>query len=76
MKYRGIFLNDEQPVLWNWAKEQFGPGNSVGVAGGDAPFGMEMYEKIFELVLRLKGNYVWPASASQRSSPPKVAELC
>ena len=35
----------------------------MGIAGGDAPFGVDMYRKIFELVLRLKGNYVWPASA-------------
>ncbi len=55
MKYRGFFLNDEQPVLWNWAKDHFKMGDRP-------PFQVEMYEKVFELLLRLKGNYLWPAS--------------
>jgi hypothetical protein len=49
VKYRGIFLNDEAPALSGWAKEKFG--------GLDHRF----YEKVFELILRLKGNYLWPA---------------
>ena len=57
VKYRGFFLNDEHPVLWNWARSQFkiptGP-----------PFVTGMYEKVFELCLRLRGNYMWPASPS------------
>jgi hypothetical protein len=55
VKYRGLFLNDEQPVLWNWAKEHFNMGDKP-------PFQVGMYEKVFELILRLKGNYAWPAS--------------
>lgn len=55
VKYRGFFLNDEQPVLWNWAREQFKMGDKP-------PFQVEMYAKAFELLLRLKGNYMWPAS--------------
>ena len=47
--YRGIFLNDEWPSLGNWAQETFGGFNS------------KFYEKVFELVLRLKGNFMWPA---------------
>jgi hypothetical protein len=49
VKYRGIFLNDEAPALTGWAKEKFGGINS------------KMYEHVFELILRLKGNYMWPA---------------
>ncbi|WP_421871028.1 glycosyl hydrolase 115 family protein [Marinoscillum sp.] len=49
VKYRGIFLNDEAPALRGWAEEQFGG------------FNHEFYEKVFELILRLKGNYLWPA---------------
>lgn len=55
VKYRGFFLNDEQPVLWEWAKEHFKMGDRP-------PFQVGMYEKAFELLLRLKGNYAWPAS--------------
>ncbi len=49
VKYRGIFLNDEWPAMGNWATEKFGG------------FNHKMYEKVFELVLRLRGNYMWPA---------------
>ncbi|MEP6493469.1 MAG: glycosyl hydrolase 115 family protein [bacterium] len=49
VKYRGIFLNDEAPALSGWTKEKFGGVNH------------QFYEKVFELVLRLKGNYLWPA---------------
>ena len=49
VKYRGIFLNDEAPALSGWAKSKFGG------------FNHEFYAKVFELVLRLKGNYLWPA---------------
>jgi hypothetical protein len=49
VKYRGIFLNDEAPALSGWAQEKFGGINS------------KMYEHVFELILRLRGNYLWPA---------------
>ncbi|MFB9864240.1 glycosyl hydrolase 115 family protein [Rufibacter immobilis] len=49
VKYRGIFINDEAPALSNWSKEQFGG------------FNHKFYEKVFELILRMKGNYLWPA---------------
>ena len=49
VKYRGIFLNDEAPALTGWAKEKFGGINH------------QFYERVFELILRLKGNYLWPA---------------
>ena len=51
VKYRGIFLNDEAPCLTSWVKNTFGTGY------GDHRF----YEKVFELILRLKGNFLWPA---------------
>lgn len=49
VKYRGIFINDEAPALSNWAKEKFGG------------FNHKFYEKVFELILRNKGNFLWPA---------------
>jgi hypothetical protein len=49
VKYRGIFINDEAPALSGWTKEKFGGFNHV------------FYAKVFELILRLKGNYLWPA---------------
>ena len=49
--YRGLFLNDEAPCLTSWVK------NTFGTDYGDHRF----YEKVFELILRLKGNYLWPA---------------
>ncbi|MBB4659930.1 glycosyl hydrolase 115 family protein [Parvularcula dongshanensis] len=49
VKYRGIFLNDEEPALGNFARETFGGINA------------DFYEKVFDLILRSKGNYLWPA---------------
>jgi hypothetical protein len=49
VRYRGIFLNDEAPALSGWVKATYGNYNH------------EFYEKVFELLLRLKANYLWPA---------------
>jgi hypothetical protein len=49
VKYRGIFINDEGPCLMTWARKKYGELNHG------------MYTNVFELVLRLKGNYLWPA---------------
>lgn len=49
VKYRGIFINDEEPALGRWVVENYGG------------FTHQFYEKVFELILRLKGNYLWPA---------------
>jgi hypothetical protein len=49
VRYRGIFLNDEAPALSGWAKEKFGG------------FNLRFYEKVFELLLRMRANYIWPA---------------
>lgn len=53
IKYRGIFINDEDWSLLPWIKKTFDP--AVG------NFGPKTYQKIFELMLRLKSNYLWPA---------------
>ncbi len=49
VKYRGIFLNDENPALLDWVNEKFGGFNHA------------FYERVFELLLRQKANYIWPA---------------
>ena len=51
VRYRGLFLNDEAPCLTTWVK------NTFGTNYGDHRF----YEQVFELILRLKGNFLWPA---------------
>lgn len=51
VKYRGIFLNDEAPCLTGWVKHTYGTNY------GDHRF----YARVFELILRLRGNYMWPA---------------
>jgi endo-1,4-beta-D-glucanase Y len=65
VKYRGIFLNDEEPALGRWAVEKYGG------------FNHEFYEKVFELILRMKGNYLWPAMwwASFNSDDPNNPKL-
>lgn len=64
VKYRGIFLNDEAPDLSNWIQEKYGTvptGTNPPAPPGVANYGRAFYTNIFELVLRLKGNYLWPA---------------
>ena len=51
VRWRGLFLNDEAPCLTSWVKNTFG--TDYG--------GHDFYEKVFELILRLKGNMLWPA---------------
>ncbi len=53
VKFRGIFLNDEDWGLQPWAAKTFEP--QVG------DIGPKTYEKIFQLMLRLKANTIWPA---------------
>jgi hypothetical protein len=67
VKYRGIFINDEEPELGGWSREKFGGINS------------KMYAHMFELILRLRGNYLWPAmwgKAFNEDDPdnPRVAD--
>lgn len=69
VKYRGIFLNDEAPSLTGWVKNKFGGYNE------------EFYQLVYELILRCKGNYLWPAmwsdtfSEDGKSKPIANAEL-
>ena len=49
VRYRGFFINDEWPCCGNWAEKHFGD------------FNADMYEHVFEFLLRMKGNYLWPA---------------
>lgn len=58
VKYRGFFINDEEPSLGNWALSTFGPGHEPQHPRG---FNHAFYAKVFELMLRLKANYLWPA---------------
>lgn len=67
VKYRGIFINDEEPSFGQWTRAKFGGFNS------------KMYSHMFELLLRLKANYLWPAmwsSAFNEDDPmnPVVAD--
>ena len=69
VKYRGIFLNDEAPSLTGWVKEKFGNYNE------------DFYELVYQLILRCKGNYLWPAmwsnsfSEDGKQAPEANAEL-
>jgi len=49
VKYRGFFINDEWPCFGNWTFKHY------------EGFTADMYDHVFELLLRLKGNYLWPA---------------
>ena len=64
VKYRGLFLNDEAPDLTNWVRAKFGdvaPGAHPPIPPGVANYGRQFYSKLFELMLRLRANYLWPA---------------
>jgi len=51
VKYRGIFINDEAPALSGWVSRTY----------GTSTFNRKFYEKVYEVMLRLKANYLWPA---------------
>ena len=53
VKYRGIFINDENPALQRWHESYF-PDEGY-------EFKKDFYAKVFEVILRLKANYLWPA---------------
>ncbi len=54
VRYRGFFINDEWPAFGTWVNHRYGG------------FNAQAYDHIFELLLRLKGNYLWPAMWSAR----------
>ncbi|KAF4464927.1 hypothetical protein FALBO_8244 [Fusarium albosuccineum] len=69
IKYRGFFINDESPGLDSWAKKTF---------GGSPIFKSAFYKHVFELLLRLKANYLWPAIHHEpmaRSEREQIAEI-
>ena len=49
VRYRGIFINDEDPALLGWTRRTFGGFNHA------------FYEHVFDLILRSRGNLLWPA---------------
>ncbi|MEJ2113414.1 MAG: glycosyl hydrolase 115 family protein, partial [Flavobacteriaceae bacterium] len=55
VKYRGIFINDEAPSLTNWVYPRYGG------------FNAQFYDQVFEMILRMKGNYLWPAMWQPRA---------
>ncbi|PCD23983.1 hypothetical protein AU210_015497 [Fusarium oxysporum f. sp. radicis-cucumerinum] len=55
VKYRGIFLNDEQPGLSSWVGSRWDP-----TWNNKAPYNHEFYALVSELLLRLRANYLWP----------------
>jgi hypothetical protein len=64
VRYRGIFLNDEAPDLTNWVRAKFGTAPvraDPPVPAGVANYNRDFYARIFEVILRLRGNYLWPA---------------
>lgn len=69
VKLRGFFLNDEWPSLGNWVHSTFGGFNEL------------FYEKVFDLLLRLRGNFLWPAmwtgvfSEDGKAFPTASAEM-
>ncbi|HEY4300630.1 MAG TPA: glycosyl hydrolase 115 family protein [Candidatus Didemnitutus sp.] len=64
VQYRGIFLNDEAPDLTNWIRAKYGnvpPGSQPPIPADVANYGHEFYARIFEVLLRMRANYLWPA---------------
>lgn len=82
VKYRGIFINDEAPALAGWVREKFGQAKQSQdppVPSGISNMNHEFYGRVFELLLRLRANYLWPAmwnNAFNEDDPenPKLAD--
>jgi len=74
VKYRGFFLNDEAPSLSGWMSKHFSKLTEPRATQG---CGSEFYAKVFELLLRLKGNYFWPVmwNNSFHTDDPKNSKL-
>ncbi|KAH7033515.1 uncharacterized protein B0I36DRAFT_240799 [Microdochium trichocladiopsis] len=54
VKYRGLFINDEAPGLTGWWSKVHGKAHQ--------PLDTEFYRHVFDMLVRLKGNFMWPAS--------------
>ncbi len=82
VKYRGIFINDEAPDLSNWVRMKYGTvpqSTNPPIPGGVSNYNSEFYKTVFEMILRMKGNYLWPAmwnNAFNEDDPlnPKLAD--
>ena len=80
VRYRGIFLNDEAPSLTNWVRAKYGdvsPQVNPHAAPGAANYGRGFYTRLFEVLLRLRANYLWPAmwNNSFNEDDPENARL-
>ncbi|KAL4983177.1 hypothetical protein BDW68DRAFT_181856 [Aspergillus falconensis] len=62
VKYRGLFINDEAPALTGWWSKKHGTDHY--------PLDSEFYAHVFDLILRLKGNFMWPAMWKLYVPPP------
>jgi hypothetical protein len=70
VRYRGLFINDEDWGLFPWASRTFEP--EAGTLGP------RTYEQVFRLLLRLKANTLWPAMhavSGAFNADPRNAEL-
>ncbi len=66
VRYRGIFINDEDPALGGWMRETYGGANH------------RFYERVYQLIMRHKANYLWPAMWQPRAfyeDDPRNAEV-
>lgn len=59
--YRGIFLNDEDWGLMPWSTKNYEPGLPTIGGRTKGTIGPKTYERIFQLLLRLRANAIWPA---------------
>ncbi|KAK3984701.1 hypothetical protein QBC44DRAFT_374859 [Cladorrhinum sp. PSN332] len=62
VRYRGLFINDEEPALNTWWARY---NNETRY-----PLNAEFYAHVFDLLLRLKANYLWPAMWKSWTPPP------
>ena len=81
VKYRGIFLNDEDPALTHFCEKNFGTSvfedGALNNPEAYPGFNHHFYSHIFDMILRLKGNYLWPAMWGNAfwTDDPQNAEL-
>jgi hypothetical protein len=61
VKYRGIFINDEAPALTSWWAKKSAPPSNRSSSSTDYTFDSEFYTHVFDLLIRLKANFLWPA---------------
>lgn len=62
VKYRGLFINDEEPALNGWWARSNGQARH--------PLDVEFYAHVFDLLLRLRANFMWPAMWASTTPAP------